>query len=279
MADSAVRTQDTSGTLRWQFQAGGFLVSESEFAPGIQTEPRAQTATSLVFGLRGTMERTHGHRSWVLRTRSLLVLPQGVIHADRVGRDGCVCLIVTPGASQLERIGLRSPVLESPRLTTDGRIGLIGMALRREALADDRFRALAVEAHIYEMLASLARQPGLPEECPAPWLAWLRNRLDAEFIAPPSLSALASEVGVGPACLARAFTRRYGESMAAFVRRRRLEWAAQALLQSDEPVARVALAAGFFDQSHFTRHFKRVVGMTPARFRTGAVSPLARHAG
>ena len=65
----------------------------------------------------------------------------------------------------------------------------------------------------------------------------------------------------------RTFARRYGETMGNFVRRRRLEWAMDALLTSGEPIAGIAMAAGYFDQSHFTRQFRRQVGTTPARFR------------
>jgi AraC-like DNA-binding protein len=47
------------------------------------------------------------------------------------------------------------------------------------------------------------------------------------------------------------------------------------LRDSEDPVAKIAVAAGFFDQSHFTRAFKRIVGTTPARFRQSH----ARHHG
>jgi AraC family transcriptional regulator len=33
------------------------------------------------------------------------------------------------------------------------------------------------------------------------------------------------------------------------------------------PLAEVAMAVGFSNQSHFTRHFKRLVGVTPRQFR------------
>ena len=53
--------------------------------------------------------------------------------------------------------------------------------------------------------------------------------------------------------------------------RRRIERAKQ-LLQAgtDLSLAEVALRAGFSDQSQFSRHFKRLVGVTPGRFRTPA---------
>ena len=42
-----------------------------------------------------------------------------------------------------------------------------------------------------------------------------------------------------------------------------------ALMREGEPVAEVAAACGFVDQSHLTRAFKRAFGMTPGVFRRG----------
>jgi AraC family transcriptional regulator len=39
------------------------------------------------------------------------------------------------------------------------------------------------------------------------------------------------------------------------------------MLGSNEPLVEIALTAGFADQTHFTRSFKRVTGMTPTEFR------------
>jgi AraC family transcriptional regulator len=56
-----------------------------------------------------------------------------------------------------------------------------------------------------------------------------------------------------------------------FVLARRVDRARQLLQGGDDsPLAQVAARAGFSDQSQFTRHFKRLVGVTPGRFRTSA---------
>ena len=52
-----------------------------------------------------------------------------------------------------------------------------------------------------------------------------------------------------------------------YVRRLRLEWAAMELERTDTALAAVALAAGFADQSHFTRAFRDYTGFTPSVYR------------
>ncbi|MCC7275686.1 MAG: helix-turn-helix transcriptional regulator [Alphaproteobacteria bacterium] len=48
---------------------------------------------------------------------------------------------------------------------------------------------------------------------------------------------------------------------------------AMALLRSGLPPAHAASEAGFFDQSHLARHFKRVCGMTPGQYATETARP------
>jgi AraC family transcriptional regulator len=73
-----------------------------------------------------------------------------------------------------------------------------------------------------------------------------------------------------PAGLARAFRLRYGTPLGTYARGLRLTWAAGQLTDSNDAIAQIALEAGFFDQSHFTRTFKRHFGLTPQAYRRAA---------
>ena len=79
------------------------------------------------------------------------------------------------------------------------------------------------------------------------------------------LADLARELAVHPAHLARAFRGQFGTSVGGYVRRLRLDWAAAELERSDTALAAIALAAGFADQSHFTRIFRRLHRVHPER--------------
>jgi AraC family transcriptional regulator len=50
----------------------------------------------------------------------------------------------------------------------------------------------------------------------------------------------------------------------------RIEEACAALTTSDMPINEIALAAGFYDQSHFSNTFKKITGMTPAAWRAAS---------
>lgn len=267
MAGVQSSSRVTFGALRRQVDAGEFLLTESEYAPGLRTEAHGHASTSLVFGLSGGLEHMNGRCTGDLQPRTLLILPRESVHTDEVGPLGCSCLFVTLGPAKLDAIHRYTTILESVRFASGVRIGSIAAALHQESWTDDTVRALAVEGLVYDLLACLAREPVPRNDRTAPWLAALRDRLEAEFARPITLAGLARDAGVHPTYLGRAFARRYGISLSEFVRTRRIEWAMDQLRRSRDPVAEIAVAAGFFDQSHFTRCFKRVVGTTPVRFR------------
>ncbi len=75
-----------------------------------------------------------------------------------------------------------------------------------------------------------------------------------------------------PTHLVRAFSGAFGIAPHQYVMSRRVDLARRLLL-GGQPPGEVATAAGFYDQPHLTRHFKRVVGTTPGRYaRTGSVN-------
>lgn len=88
-----------------------------------------------------------------------------------------------------------------------------------------------------------------------------------------SLDTLAREAGIGPFHLCRVFRRETGLSPHAYQIHVRMRLA-KSLLMQGIPIARVAAEAGFADQAHLTRHFKRMFGVTPGRY-LGGVAPTA----
>ena len=95
------------------------------------------------------------------------------------------------------------------------------------------------------------------------------EHLDADL----TLERLAAAARLSVYHFARQFRAATGLPPHQYVILRRVERAKQ-LLQAgrDLPLAEVAARAGFADQSQFSRHFKRLVGVTPGQFRMAARS-------
>jgi AraC family transcriptional regulator len=74
-------------------------------------------------------------------------------------------------------------------------------------------------------------------------------------------------VGRSPAWIGPAYRSLIGEGLQEVAARGRVERAAQLLRESDEPLSTIALEAGFCDQSHMNRTFRRVLGRLPTAVR------------
>jgi AraC-like DNA-binding protein len=82
-----------------------------------------------------------------------------------------------------------------------------------------------------------------------------------------SLGALSSMAGLSTNHFARAFQQSVGMPPHRYLLRRRVQHVEQMLRDTQLPLSQIALAAGFSDQSHLARHFRRLTGMPPSMAR------------
>lgn len=134
---------------------------------------------------------------------------------------------------------------------------------------------LASETLLLTALSLLWRGYGggprvVPRRGGARQAAAVREVLHARLVDPPSLDELAALAGTSRFALLRAFRARYGLPPHAYLNQLRVR-RARALLDDGVPAATVAVAVGFTDQSHLSRHFRRLVGVTPGRYQRNNV--------
>ena len=91
--------------------------------------------------------------------------------------------------------------------------------------------------------------------------------MSANYAQPLTLETVAREVGLSPNYLSRLFQESVGVGFREQLNRIRIEESKQLLLNTDYSLADIALAMGFVDQSYFCKVFKRIVGLTPGKFR------------
>jgi PAS domain S-box-containing protein len=92
-----------------------------------------------------------------------------------------------------------------------------------------------------------------------------------------SVPAMAKRAGLSTSQLQREFRRLFRMSPSEYVMRLRLQLARRQLTESNDAVGTIAQACGFYDQSHFTRAFKKYTGLTPLAYRRQAwqIEPAA----
>lgn len=101
----------------------------------------------------------------------------------------------------------------------------------------------------------------------AHWIQQVKAMVNDAPEQPHTLDSLAQEACVHPNYLLRKFREKTGWRLSEYITRVRLEKALQLLLSGNDSMAGVAAAAGFYDESHFSRSFRAHFHLSPARFR------------
>lgn len=206
------------------------------------------------------------HQHGVLRP-SVTLLPPHVPHDGRSATDHgfrkrVLYLDTSVLGAELAGAAVDKPNLPDRQLRD--RIHQLHLAL---ADPGDALEADSRLAFILERLGlHLRRHAPASLRPPARGLAVrLRELLDARTAEGITLREAAELLHAHPTHLVRAFTHAYGLPPHLYLTGRRIGLARRLLLAGQRP-AEVAAAAGFYDQSHLTRHFKRHLGVSPARY-------------
>jgi AraC family transcriptional regulator len=164
--------------------------------------------------------------------------------------------------------GLNVPELRSAMLAVDAelRAGGLGGPLLAESLAT--ILCVHLIRHITGPRQRTASADGVLPGCKLQRvIEYIMENLDGS----PTLERMAAVAHLSPYHFARQFRAATGLAPYQYVIARRVERAQQLLRQEDElGLAEVAFRTGFSDQSHFSSHFKRIVGVTPRQFRISA---------
>ena len=117
-----------------------------------------------------------------------------------------------------------------------------------------------------------------PDGLPKKKLRQAIDYIQAHLTENVSLDAMSTEVGISRFYFCRLFKQSTGTTPYQYLIKCRIERAKALLLQEKLSIADVALEVGFSNQSHLTKHFKRLVGVTPKKFLgdRNIISKMAR---
>jgi AraC family transcriptional regulator len=188
-----------------------------------------------------------------------LFFPAGSTHEMSIGNAGLATIIIEFELEALHRAVTGIDGLKSPRFWLGGEVGRQARRLAHDWL--DGTPAPQQFARTTSFL-NTALQSGPPPVAPR-WVAELEMFVDAEYRSPDA-EQWAGKIGVTRPWLSRAYRCWRGEGLCEALRRRRVEAAAILLESSDNSLAEIAAAAGFCDQSHMNRAFKKHLGRTPS---------------
>lgn len=240
-------------------------VIESSYHSGTHLQSHAHARAHFCVVLEGGYIERFGTADVERRSGCVSFLPAGAAHAEHHLTHGRHLMIdVAPSA--VDDVSTVARVPTAPTTLTRRSALRLSSRLAREIRRPDPLTPLIVDSIVTELLGELCRERNR-DAGPGDWIDAVRSRLDATPLHHHSLAALAREVGRHPMHVARAFRQRTGRSVGGYLRQRRVDWAATQIKSSELPISDIAVAAGFSDQSHFSRWCRTYLGVTPTLLR------------
>lgn len=209
---------------------------------------------------------------------SLTFIPPGEVHCNRyVSPGGCTYRTLNVAPELLLR-AFRGLTLEQATFSLRHPVVLDPVLFRRfvatHARLEDHPSRLMSDLLLLRLLEELLQRTASLRCDPAVFgreerraVRRVREYLVESHAASVSLEELAKVGNLSPYHLHRVFTREVGMSPHAFQTQVRIS-RARGLLNEGKPLHEVASETGFADQSHFTREFKRFIGLTPGAYRS-----------
>src|SRR5262249_28522519 len=261
----------------------------SSIAPEVSDHAHALTLAATITAAREIEERLFRdtfHQSWIVAAISrddstpalLLALDDDrrIIGADRVARSvfGLGDDDVARGVAFETLFDGEVPLRRDPEDVPVHLTRVCGASMWQALItAPDAVRRRGSSLHTRPRIARLDALPqptsatrsrgGLPPAVTRRIRDYIESHLDESI----GLEVLAGTAGLSLHHFSREIRQSVGEPAHTHILRRRIERAKEMLTGTDQPLSEIALAVGFSDHSHFARHFRRLVGITPSAAR------------
>lgn len=243
----------------------------SRHSPGLVLPKHVHDRACIGFVVDGQCDERLSAGVMDLSRHKLFFRPAGEIHANKSGRNGLHCLIAEVSDTWLEHVRDCAPLPSRPMCFRDAELSWLFLRLYQECKFGGFASPLVIEGLMLEIAAGVVRRQRVDPGGRSPmWLGRAREALHAHSHERLRLGTVAGWVGIHPVHLAREFRKHYGCTVGQYVRRLRVESAAGKLVESDLPLAAIALEVGFANQAHFCGIFKVATGISPARYRSAS---------
>lgn len=177
---------------------------------------------------------------------------------------------IFPSLAAKRVAGRRSPrILRLVPKHFDGAVALTGEIKRELAERLPGWRDLST-GHLQHLLILLSRQAGnqmkvFPDATRR--IVGCIRHIESHYGEPLSLADLAQECHLSERTFFRVFKKATGQSPQAYIKRLRIQHAAEKLRDTASPITGIAFAAGFEDSNFFAREFRKATGHAPTEYR------------
>ena len=256
------------GKLLSQTRFGGFKLSETGYSSRQQLPKHSHALSYLCMTVRGRYSETSQRTTQRCAPLTLAFHPAGAEHVVDFDAGEARLFNVEVEAQWMKRLRECRLGMDEPVYYFGGPPSWLAFRLYKEYKSMDTLSELMMEGLLLEIMVETSRGSTRETKRKVPaWLFQARDLLHDSFSQNLSLKQIAESVNVHPVHLAVRFRRYYGSTIGDYVRKLRIDFACSKLVETDQSLIEIAMASGFCDQSHFSRSFKQLVGVTPSEYR------------
>ena len=269
LKDNPRRPEFFDGNVIKHHDLAEFSIGEIAYPAGSERPSHVHERACFHFLLENGYVERQGSRFQDCKRHTLSFQPAGHEHSYRSYDAGSRSLTITIEVERawLNRLCEYSVRLDSAVNFRSVRNQWLITRLYDEFSAMEADSPLVIEGLMLELAVEVSRHHLSAERRPPLWLKRTTEFLHEHFTESLALRQVATVADVHAVHLARTFRQYYGCTVGEYIRQLRIEYACRQISGGKTPLLEIALAAGFFDQSQFSRSFKRVMGVTPAEYR------------
>lgn len=254
------------GSKTRDLEVAGLRLTESSYPAGTSLPPHSHEQAHFIVVLAGRYAETIGQMRAQRAAGATLFLPPDIPHEERHHVDGRH-FMVEMGRDLLARWQERRGDFACAIDVSTEKAARVTQRLYEEFRQPDAASPLVIEGLVLLLLTLAAeRRPANERHTPL-FLAQAREFIHDQFAQNFTIETLAETVGVTRWQLTRAFQKHFRCTPGDYLRRQRLEFARRELARPGKKLVAIAHAAGFCDQSHFSRAFKSFTGITPRLYQ------------
>lgn len=259
-------TPNTFGSSQVLLCRDGLTVSTVTLRAGRRFASHAHQLDQLCVVLKGHYEESCEVNRVSLHPGSVVWRRAGKLHTNTVGAEEVQAILADIEPQRSRQLTLSS--MGPAAYFAPGTFDEIHRELLHETHRSDPTSHVAMEALVCLLAARVSRHAELPNAAMPEWLFQALELIRSQYSRSLSLSEIAAASSVHRVTLAVAFRHYLGRSVGTYITDLRVVHARRELQATQRPIAEIAQEAGFYDESHMGRVFRRRFGVSPGALRS-----------
>ena len=262
--------KDVFGEIETKKDFNGFRIINNSFCNVKSTLKHFHSDDYLCYIINGSFRASSENKCETFEMGEFFIQPAGMKHNNNFLSQTADCINFSFNDKYLKLYNIEL-LFDSFRKIQSYQMNKIMGKIIKENISSDDFSAIIVESLLIDLLGSLGKEIIVSRYENPKWFKAIIEYLHDDYANKYKLEDLAQVANIHPSYLVNAFKNITNTTIGEYLRIIRIRRVCS-LLTSELSIAQIAYDCGFADQSHLSRSFKKVTGLTPLTYRNRILS-------